>query len=665
MNTNKRKDGHGTSPNKKFKTERISRPSLQLDSNSSLTFQQLELDHYINKAPYPNMPGAQTGSVPVMRMFGVTAEGYSVCCHVHGFSPYFYVLLPSDFTDVLEFKKKLNLAVLLDVKAVPEKVSEAVLAVEIKRGKSLLEFSGHEDSKFAKITVALPRFVAVGKRLLENGVYGNKSFSCFETNVDIDLRFMIDTSILGCSWIHLPPGKWYGRGKDSKWPITSRCQIECDVSWEDFVAHPPEGEWAKVAPFRIHSFDIECAGRKGIFPEPNVDPVIQIANVVKLYGSDDVLTRNVFTLNTCAPIGHAEVRCFDTEHQMLEAWADFVRELDPDVFTGYNINNFDIPYLLDRAKHLKLKKFDFLGRILSIQSSVKETVNQTKFGKRTFKTVNFEGRVAYDMLVVMKRDFRLRSYTLNNVSNELLGEQKEDVHYSIITDLQNGDEQTRRRLAVYCIKDADLPLRLLDHVKSFANDIEMARVTGVSITSLLTKGEQVKVVAQLLRHSRQSGYFMPTHHYAPSTEQYEGATVIEPIRGYYTYPIATLDFSSLYPSIMIAHNLCYTTLVRPNMKDKLGLAPDEITVTPSQNIFVKSSVRQGLLPEILQQLLAARKRAKTALKDEKDPVMQAVLNGRQLALKISANSVYGFTGAQVGKLPCLEISGVSDVNFRF
>ncbi|XP_031341099.1 DNA polymerase delta catalytic subunit-like [Photinus pyralis] len=476
---------------------------------------------------------------------------------------------------------------------------------------------------------------------------------------------MIDTSILGCSWIHLPPGKWYGRGKDSKWPITSRCQIECDVSWEDFVAHPPEGEWAKVAPFRIHSFDIECAGRKGIFPEPNVDPVIQIANVVKLYGSDDVLTRNVFTLNTCAPIGHAEVRCFDTEHQMLEAWADFVRELDPDVFTGYNINNFDIPYLLDRAKHLKLKKFDFLGRILSIQSSVKETVNQTKFGKRTFKTVNFEGRVAYDMLVVMKRDFRLRSYTLNNVSNELLGEQKEDVHYSIITDLQNGDEQTRRRLAVYCIKDADLPLRLLDHVKSFANDIEMARVTGVSITSLLTKGEQVKVVAQLLRHSRQSGYFMPTHHYAPSTEQYEGATVIEPIRGYYTYPIATLDFSSLYPSIMIAHNLCYTTLVRPNMKDKLGLAPDEITVTPSQNIFVKSSVRQGLLPEILQQLLAARKRAKTALKDEKDPVMQAVLNGRQLALKISANSVYGFTGAQVGKLPCLEISGVSDINFRF
>lgn len=56
------------------------------------------------------------------------------------------------------------------------------------------------------------------------------------------------------------------------------------------------------------------------------------------------------------------------------------------------------------------------------------------------------------------------------------------------------------RLAVYCIKDADLPLRLLNHVRSFTNDVEMSRVTGVPITSLLTKGEQVKVVAQLLRH---------------------------------------------------------------------------------------------------------------------------------------------------------------------
>ncbi|KAF5300035.1 hypothetical protein FQR65_LT09292 [Abscondita terminalis] len=657
----KRKDlGQTGSPNKKFKTGPIERPKVEIDNpeTTTLTFQQLELDHYVG-APYPNMPGAPSGPVPVMRMFGVTEGGNSVCCHIHGFSPYFYVLLPTTFkeTDCHSFRKTLNNAVIEDMKSNPEKITEAVLKVAIVHGKSLMEYMGNEDNKFAKITVALPRFISACKRLLENGIYQNQTFSSFESNVDIDLRFMVDTKVLGCSWIELPAGKWYKRSKNTQFHCISRCQIECDVSWEDFIAHAPENQWAKVAPFRLHSFDIECAGRKGIFPEANIDPVIQIANIVKLYGANDVLTRNVFTLKSCAPIGHAEVRCFDEESEMLEAWAEFVRQIDPDVFTGYNINNFDMPYLIDRAKHLQLRNFDYLGRLLNVKSKVKETVNQTKFGKRTFKTVNFEGRVAYDMLVVMKRDFKLRSYTLNNVCKEILGEQKEDVHYSIITDLQNGDEQTRRRLAVYCIKDADLPLRLLDHVKSFTNDIEMARVTGVSITSLLTRGEQVKVVAQLLRHSRGAGYFMPTHQYAPSTDQYEGATVIEPIRGYYTDPIATLDFSSLYPSIMIAHNLCYSTLLRTQMKDKLGLTADEVTITPAQNMFVKSSVRPGLLPEILQQLLAARKKAKAALKDEKDPVMRAVLDGRQLALKISANSVYGFTGAQVGKLPCLEISG--------
>lgn len=89
------------------------------------------------------------------------------------------------------------------------------------------------------------------------------------------------------------------------------------------------------------------------------------------------------------------------------------------------------------------------------------------------------------------------------------------------------------------------------------------------------------------------------------------------------------------------------------------LAEVQVTKTPANCTFVKSTVRTGLLPHILKNLLAARKKTRALLKDEKDPTIRTVLNGRQLAYKISANSVYGFTGAQVGKLPCLEISGVS------
>merc|ERR1712176_1666346 len=105
---------------------------------------------------------------------------------------------------------------------------------------------------------------------------------------------------------------------------------------------------------------------------------------------------------------------------------------------------------------------------------------------------------------------------------------------------------------------------------------------------------------------------------------------------------------------MMAHNLCYCTLMRP---DQLGnMSTDEYTTSPTNCLFVKSTRRKGLLPQILEELLAARKRAKKAMGEAEDPLTKSVLNGRQLALKVSANSVYGFTGATSGILPCLEIS---------
>ena len=139
-----------------------------------------------------------------------------------------------------------------------------------------------------------------------------------------------------------------------------------------------------------------------------------------------------------------------------------------------------------------------------------------------------------------------------------------------------------------------------------------------------------------------------------SGDKYEGATVIEPIVGFYKDPIATLDFASLYPSIMMAHNLCYSTLIPPNeVKNH-----DESTYekTPNGDYFMLKSTCEGILPKILEDLLNARKQAKRELAVETDPFLKAVLNGRQLALKVSANSVYGFTGAQNGQLPCLPIS---------
>lgn len=439
----------------------------------------------------------------------------------------------------------------------------------------------------------------------------------------------------------------------------SNCQIEAEVSYRDLIAHEPKGEWAKMAPLRILSFDIECAGRKGVFPEAHQDPVIQIANVVTRYGEKKPFVRNVFCLDETSTIVNTQVYEFDREEQMLSKWRDFLEEVDPDLIIGYNICNFDFPYLLDRARHLKVMDFDQWTRLKSTRSVAKETNFSSKqTGSRDTKATNTNGRLQLDLLQLVQRDHQLRSYTLNSVCAQFLGEQKEDVHHTMITELFNGTPETRRRLAVYCLKDAYLPQRLLDKLSCLENYTEMARVTGVPFNFLLSRGQQVKFVSQLFRKALEQKLVIPNlKSEGNSDEQYEGATVIEPTRGYYDVPIATLDFASLYPSIIQAHNLCYTTLAKKPTIEKLNLQKGEdYIVTPNGDMFVTTKQRKGLLTQILEELLTARKQAKRELAVETDPFKKAVLNGRQLALKISANSVYGLTGATVGKLPCLEIA---------
>ncbi|XP_069804107.1 DNA polymerase delta catalytic subunit [Dendropsophus ebraccatus] len=642
-------------------------PSID-PQKDSLCFHQIELDHYIG-THIPGMLGATQGPVPIIRMFGITADGNSVCCHIHGFAPYFYVPCQQGFKQehLNDFKKELNTVVIKDMRSNKDNVSQAVLAVDICMKENMYGYHGKRIIPFLKITMAFPRLIAPAKRLLEQGIrFGSFPMQCYqayEANIDFEIRFMVDNDIVGCNWIELPAGKYrirkeYEGGdvrKDDPRKV-SLSQLEVDISWADLISHPAEGEWQKIAPLRVLSFDIECAGRKGVFPEPDKDPVIQIANMVLRQGEKDPFIRNVFTLGTCASIVGSQVLCFEKEAALLKAWAEFVRIIDPDIITGYNIQNFDLPYLINRAHALKVESFPFLGRMRNMKSVIRDSSFQSKqMGRRENKVINTEGRVQFDLLQVLLRDYKLRSYTLNAVSFHFLQEQKEDVQHSIITDLQNGNEQTRRRLAVYCLKDAYLPLRLLEKLMCVINYMEMARVTGVPLNYLLSRGQQIKVVSQLLRQAMKQDLVMPVVK-SEGGEDYTGATVIEPVKGYYDVPIATLDFSSLYPSIMMAHNLCYTTLLQSGSVDKYGLNPEDFIKTPTGDCFVKSSVRKGLLPEILENLLSARKRAKTELKKETDTFKQKVLDGRQLALKVSANSVYGFTGAQVGKLPCLEIS---------
>ncbi|KAI8981524.1 DNA polymerase family B-domain-containing protein [Pilobolus umbonatus] len=607
-----------------------------------LVFQQIELDEAMD----------HKRNQPIFRFYGVTEGGNSVVCHVRDFYPYFYFPAPVGF-------QRSHLPALQQTLASLLGYSNSVRSVEIVMKQSIYGYHGDVKSPFIKVTLDNPKEVTKCRIKIETG-FNIPGFNrlcqadtTFESNLAFTLRFMIDKKVPGSNWIELPAGTYSFASTK-----TADVQLEVETCADKFISYSPEGEWSKMAPLRILSFDIECAGRKGVFPEANMDPVIQIASVVQIQGQKKPFIRNVFTLNTCAHIVGSHVLSFDREEELLFRWSEFFKEVDPDVVIGYNTTNFDFPYLLDRAKHLKVHKFPFLGRIKNIKTEAKDTRFSSKaFGSRDNKSINIEGRLQLDILQAIQRDHKLRSYTLNSVSAEFLSEQKEDVHHSIITELQNGNPETRRRLAVYCLKDAFLPLRLMDKLMMLVNYTEMARVTGVPFNYILVRGQQVRVISQLYRKALEQDLVIPVLKTEVSEEAYEGATVIDPERGYYDVPIATLDFTSLYPSIMQAHNLCYTTLLKPEIIQRLGLVKDvDYEITPNNDMFVKTSRRKGLLPEILTDLLTARKNAKNDLKKEKDPFKRAVLDGRQLALKISANSVYGFTGATIGKLPCLQIS---------
>jgi DNA polymerase delta subunit 1 len=542
----------------------------------------------------------------------------------------------------------------------PKDDMEYIVSIEVIKKQSLMNYSFNSEKTFLKIYTGMPAMVKPLRTMLEKGVnisgLGMRRFLTYESNVLFVLRCMIDSDIVGSNWVELPAHKYKVRKEAEK---TSYAQLEIDVSFEEVISHSSDDpNWLKIAPLRIMSFDIECAGREGHFPSANEDPIIQIANYVTIQGEKEPFIKNIFLLKSCANIVGADIHSYTHEDEMLRQWRNFVINVDPDILTGYNIINFDLPYLLNRAKALKVGNFAFLGRLANKKSQMRnQTFSSRAYGTRENKDINIEGRVQLDVMQVVQRDHKLSSYTLNNVSSHFLGEQKEEVHHSIISDLQNGDDETRRRLAVYCLKDAYLPQRLLDKLMIVINYIEMARVTGIPLKFILQRGQQIKVISQLLRKARNEGFLMPV---PPSAERpaasdtYEGATVLDAKTGFYDTPITTLDFASLYPSIMIAHNLCYTTLVRE--QDAAKLKEDDYIKTPTGDIFVKPHIYRGLLPSILESLLSARKKAKDDLKNAKTPLEKAVLDGRQLALKVSANSVYGFTGATIGMLPCLAIS---------
>lgn len=458
----------------------------------------------------------------------------------------------------------------------------------------------------------------------------------YEANIDPLLRFMHRTGIRSTGWVSVPC---------SDTGCDSTCDIDvCVEDWKSLKSIPERDE---MAPFRISSIDIECYSENGQFPDslkPG-DTCFQIAITTKQGG--EYIDKRIFGVKTE----------YSTEREMLEAFVKYLRKIDPDVITGWNIFGFDLEYIYNRMVLCGCTDF-VLGRLLdeNVQLTVKN-LSSNALGNNTLKMVKMIGRYVFDMYQEIKREHKFESYSLNNVSKILLGDQKLDMPVrEIFSRFKTG--QGLEEVAEYCIKDTELPHAISEKLSLFQNLVEMAKACWVPLNFLSERGQQIKVFSQMAHAARELGFMIPTIRNRPDQQQqqYQGATVLEAQTGAYYEPITALDFASLYPSIMCAHNLCYSTLVLDKQyMDIPGVTYERFG--PHVFALEKNGTRvPSLLPVILERLKVYRKEAKAKM-ETCSPDLYNVYNGKQLAYKISMNSVYGFTGAVTkGMLPCVAIA---------
>ena len=220
----------------------------------------------------------------------------------------------------------------------------------------------------------------------------------------------------------------------------------------------------------------------------------------------------------------------------------------------------------------------------------------------------------------------------------------------------------RAAIVEYAIQDCVLVLQLMNRLSIVPHMSQLSFVTYTPLNDIGNRGQQIRAFNQIFRRGAATGFAMnaPVSGWAED-EEFEGAHVFPPKRGLYMDPVITLDFASLYPSIMRDRNLCPSTLIIPDGGAAAaagGGGPPSQTHRIGARDWTFVLHVEGVLPAIVKDLLTARKSVRESMKKiaDKESLEYRLLDGRQLALKVSANSVYGFTGAKNGMYPCMPVA---------
>ena len=581
----------------------------------------------------------------LISIFGKTNEGKSVCVTT-SFTPYFFVKLPKK-TSTLDVH---NLYTKID-KVCPE----CLISYDIVQSKDVWGFQNNEKFIFMKLNFKnLAARRMVNGRLKRTLPDESMKYKVYESNLDPVLRLMHRTNIQSTGW--MDSGDACVR--------SHLAHVNIDLFCNDWKTLKPI-DIPETAPFVVASVDIECNSSTGKFPDADVkdDACFQIAVSLIQYGSDVPYDKTCFCYKkTDSNLDGCIIKSYDTEREMLMAFKAYLMEKDIDIITGWNIFGFDLEYIMKRAVMTKCDQTFYEMSKLKNHSCelVYKKLSSSALGDNTLKILPMPGRFIFDLFHEVKKGYKLDSYKLDNVSKLYLGDNKIDMPpKEMFARFIEEDPVKLREVAEYCVKDTLLPHRLLSKLSILVNLLEMAKATWVPLCYLVERGQQIKVFSLLTKKAREMGFMIPTISWGQySADGYEGATVLDAQKGAYYTPITALDFEGLYPSIMMAHNLCYSSMV---MDSKYENIPGITYETFGFYKFAQDV--PSLLPSILLELKQFRKQAKKDMA-QSSGALKEMYNGKQLAYKVSMNSVYGFTGASKGMLPCVQIASTVTLKGR-
>lgn len=589
----------------------------------------------------------------LISIFGKTEDGKSVCVTT-AFTPYFFIKLPTGI-DSQKVQRIYNI--------LSDKCKDSLVAYSLMKSKDVWGFQNNEEFAFMKINFKDLQ----ARRLVDSflrkpldrtpelfELFGVRNVKVYESNLDPVLRLMHRTGIQSTGWLD----------SGEKCVRSHLANVDIDLFCNDWTTLKPVAR-DDIAPFVVASVDIECNSSTGKFPDANIpgDACFQIAISLCKFGSDEPYDKTCLCYKQTDPnLEGCDIRSYATEREMLEAFQKYLHVKDVDIITGWNIFGFDMEYIYKRAQINKCH-YDFynLGKLKDTDSElVIKKLSSSALGDNLLKLLPMSGRFIFDLFHEVKKGYKLDSYKLDSVSKLYLGDQKIDMApKEMFARYKEEDPVKLREVAEYCVKDTLLPHRLMKKLCTLLNLVEMAKATWVPVPFLVERGQQIKVFSQLTKKARELGFMVPTIRYGAIPEEpYEGATVLEAQKGAYYTPITALDFEALYPSIMMAHNLCYSSYVMDEKKygNVPGITYETFNIGDRTYKFAQDV--PSLLPAILLELKQFRKQAKRDMAAATG-FMKEVYNGKQLAYKISMNSVYGFTGAGKGILPCVPIASTT------